>query len=264
VSFLRVTENSVITSFTIQLENQDLVYKNVGGLQTATANIYAKISSVAGRKAGQFEDVIMSSYAEEALAIAQQRSSAYQKNLVLPPGTYKIDMVVRDVVSGKTGVLKLGFAVPRYTEGELATSSLILATKLEPLNGRMPTGQFVLGSMKVIPNASGIFKQDQTLGVYLQVYNVAIDQETLRPSVDIEYIVTQKDKQVMRFKEDGKGGLGQLSSQQITLARLVPIKDLKPGFDDIAVSINDQVAGKTTITPKVPFQIVEPTMTASR
>ncbi len=264
ISFLRVTDNSVITSFTVQLENQDLVYKNVGGLQTATANIYAKVSSVAGRKAGQFEDVIMSSYAEEALSIAQQKSSAYQKNLVLPPGTYKIDMVVRDVVSGKTGVMKLGFVVPRYTEGELATSSLILATKLEPLNGRMPTGQFVLGSMKVMPNASGIFKQDQTLGVYLQVYNVAIDQATLRPSVDIEYIVTQKDKQIMRIKEDGKSGLGQLSSQQITLARLVPIKDLKPGFYDLAVSITDHVSGKTTTTPKAPFQIVEPTLTASK
>lgn len=264
VSFLRVTENSVITSFTVQLENQDLVYKNIGGLQTATANIYAKISSVAGRKAGQFEDVIMSSYAEEALSIAQQKSSAYQKNLVLPPGTYKLDMVVRDVVSGKTGVMKLGFVVPRYTEGELSTSSLILATKLEPLNGRMPTGQFVLGSMKVIPNASGIFKQDQTLGLYLQVYNVAIDQATLRPSVDIEYIVTQKDKQIMRIKEDGKSGLGQLTSQQITLARLVPISDLKPGFYDLVVSITDHVAGKTTTTPKAPFQIVEPTLTASK
>ncbi|MEP7272364.1 MAG: GWxTD domain-containing protein [Acidobacteriota bacterium] len=264
VNYLRVTESSVITSFTLQLENQDLVYRNIGGLEIATANVYAKISSVAGRKAGQFEDVVSSSYASEALPIGQQLRSVYQKNLVLPPGTYKIDLVVRDVVSGKTGVMKQGFVVPRYPEGELTTSSLILATKLEPLNGRMPTGQFVLGSMKVIPNATGVFKQDQTMGIYMQVYNVAIDQATLRPSVDIEYIVSQKDKQILRVKEDGKGGFSTLNSQQITLARLMSLKELKPGFYDLSVQITDQVKGTTMTTPKEAFQIVEGTLTASK
>lgn len=259
VNFLRVTESSVITSFTVQLENQDLVYKEIGGLHTATANIYAKITNVAGRKAGLFEEVVTSSYPEETLPIGQQARSAFQKNLVLPPGNYKVDIVVRDVVSGKTGIIKQGFFVPKYPEGELSASSLILATRLEPLNGRMPTGQFVLGSMKVIPNATGVFKQDQTMGVYMQVYNVAIDQATLRPSVDVEYVITQKDKEVARIKEDGRDGFSTLNSQQITLARLLQLKDLKPGFYDLSVSINDQVAGKTISTRKEPFQVLEPT-----
>jgi len=33
-----------------------------------------------------------------------QQKSAYEKNVVLPPGNYKIDLVVRDVNSGKTVV----------------------------------------------------------------------------------------------------------------------------------------------------------------
>lgn len=257
ISFLRVTETSVITSFTIQMENADLVFRDVGGLHTATSNIYAKITSVAGRKAGLFEDVVTASYPTEVLQTGLQARSVYQKNLVLPPGNFKIDVVVRDVVSGKTGVIKQGFVVPKYPEGDLATSSLIMATRLEPLNGRMPTGQFVLGSLKVIPNATGVFRQDQTMGVYMQVYNVSIDQATLRPSVDIEYIISQKEKEVTRIKEDGKGGLGSLTSQQITLARLIPLKDLKPGFYDLSVAIKDQVAGKTITTRREPFQILE-------
>lgn len=264
VNFLRVTENSIITTFTVQMENQDLVYKEVGGLHTATANIYAKITNVAGRKAGLFEEVVTSSYPEETLAIGQQARSVFQKPLILPPGNYKIDIVVRDVVSGKTGVVKLGFAVPRYPEGELSSSSLILATKLEPLNGRMPTGQFVLGSMKVIPNATGVFKQDQTMGVYMQVYNVAIDQATLRPSVDVSYVVTQKDKEIMRVKEDGKNGYSTLNSQQIMLAHLLQLKDLKPGMYDLSVVVNDQVANKTITTRKEPFQVIAAPLTASR
>ncbi len=262
INYLRVTDTSVITSFTVQMENQDLVFRDVGGLHTATANIYAKITSVAGRKAGLFEDVVTASYPSEILQTGMGLRSVYQKNMVLPPGNFKVDIVVRDVVSGKTGVIKQGFVVPKYPEGDLGTSSLIIASRLEQLNGRMPTGQFVLGSMKVIPNATGVFRQDQTMGVYMQVYNVAIDQATLRPSVNIEYVVTQKEKEVMRIKEDGKGGFSTLNSQQITLARLFQLKELKPGFYDLSVVINDQVAGKTITTRREPFQILEAQLAA--
>lgn len=255
INLLRVTDSAVLTSFTVQLENEDLVYKEIGGLPQAAVNIYAKITNVAGRRAGLFEDVVTSSYTPEALTIGMQMKSAYQKNVVLPPGNYKIDLVVRDVNSGKTGVIKQGFVVPRYDEGKLSTSTLIIASKIEPLNGRLPSGQFVLGSLKVIPNATGEFKQDQTLGIYMQVYNVEVDQATLRPSVDIEYVVTQKDKEVMRIKEDGKNGLSSINSRQITLARLIPLKNFKPGFYDVHVVIKDNVANQMITTDKDTFQV---------
>ncbi len=255
INLLRVTETAVLTSFTVQLENQDLVYKDVGGLPQAAVNIYAKITNVAGRRAGQFEDVVTSSYTPEALEIGMQQRSAYQKNVVLQPGNYKIDLVVRDVNSGKTGVIKQGFVVPKYEEGKLSTSTLILASRIEPLNGRLPSGQFVLGSLKVIPNATGEFKQDQSIGVYMQVYNVSIDQATLRPSVEIEYVITQKDKEVLRIKEDGKNGLSTINSQQITLARLIPLKGFKPGFYDVQVIVKDNVANLMVTTDKDSFQV---------
>ena len=255
INLLRVTDTAVLTSFTVQLENQDLVYKEVGGLPQAAINIYAKVTNVAGRRAGQFEDVVTSSYTPESLELGMQQRSAYQKNVVLAPGNYKIDLVVRDVNSGKTGVIKQGFVVPRYEEGRLSTSTMILASRIEPLNGRLATGQFVLGTLKVIPNATGEFKSDQPLGIYMQVYNVAIDQATLRPSIDIEYVITQKDKEVLRLKEDGKNGLSSINSQQITLARLVPLKGLKPGFYDVQVVVRDNVANQMITTDKDTFQV---------
>lgn len=255
INLLRVTENAVLTSFTVQLDNQDLVYKEIGGLPQAAINIYAKITNVAGRKAGQFEDVVTSSYTPEALEAGIQQKSAYQKNVVLQPGIYKIDLVVRDVNSGKTGVIKQGFVVPKYDEGTLSTSTMILASKIEPLAGRLPSGQFVLGSLKVIPNASGEFKQDQPLGIYMQVYNVSIDQATLRPSVDIEYVISQRDKELMRLKEDGKNGMSMITSQQITLARQIPLNKFASGHYDVQVIVRDNVAGKTVVTDKDTFHV---------
>jgi len=255
INLLRVTDTAVMTSFTVEMENQDLVYKDIGGLPQAAINIYAKITNVSGRRARMFEDVVTSSFTPEALAIGQQQKSTYNNIIVLPPGNYKIDLVVRDVNSGRTGVLRTGFTVPKYEEGKLSTSTLILASRIEPLNGRLLSGRFVLGSLKVIPNATAEFKQDQTLGIYMQVYNVGIDMATLRPSADIEYVISQKSKVVMRIKEDGKNGFSSINRQQMTLARLVPLKDFKPGFYDVQVTIKDNALNQTITTDKEVFQV---------
>ena len=73
----------------------------------------------------------------------------------MPPGNYKVDLIVRDVNSGRTDIKHLGFKVPNYNEGELSSSTLLLASRIESLNGRLATGHFVRGQMKVIPNADG-------------------------------------------------------------------------------------------------------------
>ncbi len=255
IHYLRATEDSVIVAFTIQLENADLVYKDVGGIQQATANIYGRITSIAGRRARQFEDVVTSSFTSQALEAGLKSRSVYQKVVVLAPGNYKIDLAVRDTNSGKADVIRQGFAVPRYPEGELATSTLVLASKLEPLNGPSLFSLFNYGSLKVIPNVTGVFQADQTLGLYLQVYNVALDQATLRPKLDVEYLITHQEQEIARLKEDGKHPLSMLDSQQVTLARLIPLKGLKPGFYELTVKITDHVAGKTVMR-KESFQIL--------
>jgi len=235
IDFLRVTENAVIASFTVQMENQDLVYKDIGGLQQAAANIYARITKVTGQRADQFEDVVLSSYTADQLQDGLKASSVYQRNLVLAPGIYKIDLKVRDTRSGKADIIRRGFTVPRYAENELSASTMVLALRLEPLNGRLPSRMFDRGSLKVIPNV-GVppsFRPEQTLGVYMQVYNVAIDQTTLRPGLDVEYLITQQGREVMRLKEDGKDSLSMLGSQQVTLARLIALKGLKPGVYEL-------------------------------
>jgi hypothetical protein len=255
ITQLRVTDTAVLTSFTVHMENSDLVFKDVGGIQQAAVNIYAKITNAAGRRMGQFEHVVTAASPTETLEAYLKTASVFMENVVLQPGIYKIDLIVRDVNSGKTQVIKQGFQVNKFEEGKLAASTMIVASSIQPLTGRLATGKFVFGSLKVYPSATGNFTKNQSLGLYMQVYNVAIDQATLKPNIEIEYVITQKDKEVMRFKEDGNNGLSKINSQQITLAQLIPLKDFKPGFYDVHVVITDKVANQMLTTPKDAFQV---------
>src|SRR5438876_4392357 len=205
VDFFRQSDERVITAFTIQTENRELTFTDSGGLQQARMNIFGKITSVAGRRVGIFEDPVVTTATPQELTDARDRKSAYQKAVPLAAGTYKVDVIVRDVASGATGIRHVGFTVPKYDVQKLSTSTVVLAAKLESLGDQPAVGQFVIGQTKVIPNVSGIYRRGQPLGVYLQIYNAGIDQNTLRPAVDVEYVLTKDGKEIGKQPETWQG-----------------------------------------------------------
>jgi GWxTD domain-containing protein len=254
VDFFRQSDERVITAFTIQTENRDLAFSDSGGLQQARMNIFGRITSVAGRRAGVFEDPVITTATIEELNEAKGRKSAYQKAVALTPGTYKVDVIVRDVTSGATGVRHIGFTVPKYDPQKLSTSTLVLASKLESLVDKPAVGQFVIGQQKVIPNVAGIYHRGQPVGVYMQVYNAGIDQTTLRPSVDVDYLLTKDGKEVGKQAEDWRGMSD--SGQRLTLARLLDTQPLAFGEYELTIRIRDRVSGQT-LTPAAKFSVIQ-------
>lgn len=242
VDFFRQSDDRVIAAFTIQTDNKELSFESVGGLPTAKMNIFGRITAVSGKRSGIFEDSVTTSATTAELAETRDRKSIYQKAVALTPGTYKVDVVVRDVSTGNRGVVNQGFTVPRYDEKKLSTSTMILASKMRSTNERDIGGMFVIGNAKVIPNLTGVYKQGQEVGVYMQVYNAGVDQTTLRPAVDVEYVLTKGGKEVLRQPEDWSG-LSD-SGQRLTLARLLPTDGLPLGEYELKVLTKDRVGGQ--------------------
>ena len=113
-------------------------------------------------------------------------------------------------------------------------------------------GPFVIGTTKVIPNLSGVYRRGAPIGVYLQVYNAAIDQTTLRPAADAEYVLLKDGKEVGKQIEDWR----QINDagQRLTLTRLIDSRNLEPGKYQIQVRIRDHVS-EQTITPEASFTL---------
>ncbi len=255
VDFFRQSDDKVLTTFTLQTENKELTFKDLGGIPTAQMNIFGRITAVTDRRAGIFEDSVTTNATTEDLAEARDLKSVYQTAVPLTPGaTYKVDVIVRDVESGKKGVRNLGFTVPKYDDENLWTSTLILASQLRQTTDQDIGGRFVIGGAKVIPNLSGVYRKGQQVGIYMQVYNSGIDQTTLRPSVDVKYILMKDGKVLFEQPEDWTG-LSD-SGQRLTLARLLPTANLEAGEYQIKVKITDNVGEKRrTLEPVANFSI---------
>ena len=253
VDFYRASDERVMTALTIQTDNSDLKFNDVGGVQTARLNIYGRVTNLSGRRITSFEDPVTTTATVSELLTVKDRKSAYQRVLPLAPGNYKVDLLVRDINSGATQVKSIGFEVPKFGPEKLATSTLVLAVKLQALNDQLP-GMFAIGPFKVLPNVSGTYKRGQDVGIYMQVYNAGIDQTTLRPSVDVEYALMQGGKEIFKQAEDWRG-LSD-AGQRLTLARLLPTTNLSPGEYEVVIRVRDKVSGQS-LTPSQKFTVVD-------
>jgi hypothetical protein len=252
IDYFRQSDERVITAFTIQTQNKDLQFVDSGGVQTARMNIFGRIITVAGRRGPVFEDPVITTATVAELTEAKDRKSAYQKAIALAPGTYKVDVIVRDVNSGAQQVKHMGFTVPKYLPNQLSTSTMILAAKLQTLGDQPSIGQFTIGQFKVIPNVSGVYKRGEPVGVYMQIYNAGVDQATLRPAVDVDYVLLKDGKEVGKTPENWQGMSD--SGQRLTLARLIDTRQLGPGGYELAIKINDRVSGQK-LSPTSKFTI---------
>ena len=252
-NYFRQSDNRVLALLTVQTDNDELKFTNSGGLETARLNIFGKVLSVANRSVGRFEDTVTTTATSEELSTIRNRKSAYAKGLILNPGRYRVDVIVRDIETGAFGVRRVGFVVPEFPPDRLSASSLILAAKLENMERGAAITPFVIGTTKVIPNLSATYRRSQPVGIYLQVYNAAIDQTTLRPAADAEYVLLKNGKELSKQVEDWR----QINDagQRLTLSRLIDTRALEPGEYQVQIRIRDHVTGQT-ITPSATFTVV--------
>ncbi|HTQ96568.1 MAG TPA: GWxTD domain-containing protein [Candidatus Acidoferrum sp.] len=251
--YLRATGESDLVPITVQIRNRDLSFQSKGGVQSAVLNLYARISSPGGRTIQTFEDVISLNVPNSLFASSHDLSSLYQKAVPLRAGLYRLDIVIKDTQSGKLGIVGTALRVPRFEEEKLDASSLILADQIQPVaSQQLGAGQFVLNAYKVRPRLSQEFSADDKLGIYLQLYNLQLDELTHKTKVSVAYRITKDDKEIWSAVETPEhlhhGG------EQLTIERFLPVSSLQPGRYTIQVIAIDLLTNQT-VTRSSPFTV---------
>lgn len=258
--FVRITGDTVLMPVTIQVKNRDITFASKDGVQRGLVNVFGRVTTITGRVAQTFEDTVKVDVPESLFQQTVANSSVYWKAFPLRPGMYKMDIVLKDVNGDRVGTWTKGIRVPEYSEDKLATSSLILADMMEKVPSReVGAGSFVIGDTKVRPRVDASdgkpasFKKGQRLNLWMQVYNLGIDDKTKKPSATIEYdiINAQTNKSVVHSVETSEqfGNVGE----QVTLQKTMAL-NLDPGTYRVTVKVDDNIS-KQTISPTARFAV---------
>jgi GWxTD domain-containing protein len=259
--FVKITSDAILVPITIQIKNRDITFVNKDGIQRGVINIFGRVTSLTGKIVQTFEDTVQNDVPAELLPKVAENSSIYWKALPLKPGLYRLDIVVKDVNGDRVGTWNNRLPVPAYEEDRLAASSLILADQMEPVAAKViGTGNFVIGAMKVRPRVASsdgkpvVFKRNQKVNFWMQVYNLNVDDKTHKASATVEYDVVNKatNKAVIHTVEstDKMGNVGD----QVTLQKTLSAANLDPGVYRIQIKVNDNIS-KQTVDPSADFAV---------
>ena len=255
--YLRITSDTVLVPITVQIPVRQLSFQEKDGVDSANMNLFARITSLSGRVIQTFEDTLATNVPASQLQAEIGTSRIYQKAVPLAPGLYRLDIVVKDVNSGNVGVVNARLDVPRFNDDQLSNSSLILADDIQRVSSKdIGLGQFVLGDLKVRPKLDQTFTPDDSMGVFLQIYNLKVDDKTHKADASVEFRVTkaEKDPTAPILKFDLPTDKIPEHGEEMTLANTITLGSLAPGKYKLEVAITDNVT-KQTITPTTEFTV---------
>ena len=221
--------------------------------------VYGLVTDLSGRIVTEFDDDLVTAYAPEHLAAGRQAVSLYQKTFPLEDrGRYRVDLVAKDVASAKVGVVSTAIIAAGYSGEKLGASSLVLSDRIQQLpEAPQQNEMFVLGDMKIRPSLHDQFRAGSPVTAYLQLYNATLDQATLRPDLEVRYIVTRDGIPVVELMREGESAVFSVSDRRLILIKALPVRGLPPGRYNLQVSVTDRIGGET-VSVRSPFELLAP------
>jgi len=260
--YVKVTDNTVLVPITLQIKNRDVTFATKDGVAKGVVNILGKVTTIMHKTVQTFEDTVEIQQPAELLEKSLDRQSVYWKALPLTPGLYRLDIAIKDVNNpDHIGIYGRSLEVPTFHDEKLATSTLILADKMNAVDSHsIGSGNFVIGNTFIRPRVSTnpatpvSFKRDQKLNFWMQVYNLGIDEGTKSNQAKVTYqIVDTANNSVLLEKQMDSKDLGE-HSDQLTVENSLPVAGLQPGKYKVTIKVADLIS-KQEIAQSVPFVV---------
>ena len=142
-------------------------------------------------------------------------------------GTYDVYVAFKERIPekapkntvAKMGVLKTKVTVPDYYNGELATSTVLVADKVNMLTAPVSGDEarerpFVFGMQELLPAPDMEFKKAEELAIFFQVYNAGLDPSG-KPNLTLEY-------EFHKVEGTGEKFFNKTNPQTVSAANLPP------------------------------------------
>jgi hypothetical protein len=192
----------------------------------------------------------------------QRVSRAFTVN----PGNYDVLIVIKEPTSTqrnapapKVSVIRQPLEIPDFWNGELATSTVIVAERIDPLPAPLTPQQqierpYALGNMEIIPAAATTFAKKAELATFLLIYNAKTDAAN-KPDVSVEYNFYTKQGGAEKFFN--KTNPQNLNAQtlppqfdfaaghQLQSGQAVPLASFPEGDYRLEITVTDKLANKT-------------------
>jgi hypothetical protein len=193
------------------------------------------------------------------------------RGLGVPTGSYDLYIVMHERAAagagGKSSVLKHALDVPNYANGEFATSTVILAERVDQLAAPITPDQqtehpYAFGQTEIVLAPEHKFKKSQELIVLMQIYHPMTTPEK-KFSLEATYTFYRQDSggekrfnstEPQAFSSEQMGPGFDPSSGSIQAGQGVPLQSFPEGAYRLEIKVTDKLSAKV-LTQNVNFTV---------
>lgn len=181
----------------------------------------------------------------------------YRHDIPLGTGSFNVDLVVKDRLSGKVAAKRQTLTLPE-TDSEFSTTEAVLSRQAIPQR-QTPAGPAdVLSADNVLirPSASREFQAIDNLIIFFKIYNASPHAETGKPLVRVTLTLMKDGKQAMKPLDYVLTEIDAEPLPQITFAKYVKLGGLAAGNYSVVIETRD-VAKKKLVKQETSFVITQ-------
>jgi hypothetical protein len=195
IDYFRLARDRYFVPFSVKIPGAEIALAKSKGNAQTEFDFIGQVRDEHDKMVAAVRDGIKIKLSEKTAAQLSSSPIAYDTGFTLPPGKYKFKFLARENETGKMGTYETNFTVPDLAPNQtsLKTSSVIWSNQREALNDAlasadnkkklMESDPLVQEGQKLIPSITHVFRKDQNIYVYLEVYDPGVDTEQNRPSV---------------------------------------------------------------------------------
>ena len=277
--FVKGQDGKTYVPFTITIDRTKLSAPGVAALVRVVAKqpATAATTGTAGAKADDKKkgDKVEHPW-ENVHFLEVPQDGKISRAMAVAGGEYEVFFAVKEKNTGdrkqppaKVGLLRHDLSVPDFNAAELTTSSVIVASSVEPVQTAMSNEQqqenpYTFGTMKIVPTDEPKFQKSGELQVVFWIYGASQDASK-KPDVQIEYNFHQKTAEGEKYFN--KTAPQQLNAStlppqfdmaaghQLPGSLVVPLASFPAGEYRLEIKVTDKPSGKT-LTRDVAFSVV--------
>ncbi|HMJ81610.1 MAG TPA: VWA domain-containing protein [Vicinamibacterales bacterium] len=246
-AYFRLADNRYFVPLSVVVPGYQLPITKTTDKNKATIDVLGLVRDEQRRPVGRIRDTVRLS--TDAADDIRKKTVQYETGFEMPPGKYRVKVVVRENQDGAFGSYETDIVVPDVKRDAVKLSSVVVGTQLQAGARKNDRNPLVRDGRELVPNVTHVVSAGQHLYFYYEVYEPATPVKLLTsiaffrgrqrlfetPVVETTQL-TAPDRKTAVFQFD------------------VPAASLPPGLYTCQINVIDDSAG-TFLFPRIQLYV---------